>query len=71
MGVSFEVVAGGAGNRVLSDHRATAVKDALTARYGVAASRLTAGGAGDSQPLETNSTLEGRARNRRVELTRD
>ena len=71
MGVSFEVVAGGAGNRVLSDHRVTAVKDALTARYGVAASRLTAGGAGDSQPLETNSTLEGRARNRRVELTRD
>jgi outer membrane protein OmpA-like peptidoglycan-associated protein len=61
----------GAGNRVLSERRAAAVKDALATRYGVAASRLDTGGAGDSQPLETNATLEGRARNRRVELTRE
>jgi outer membrane protein OmpA-like peptidoglycan-associated protein len=61
----------GAGNRVLSERRAAAVKDALTTRYGVAASRLDTGGAGGSQPLETNATLEGRARNRRVELTRE
>jgi outer membrane protein OmpA-like peptidoglycan-associated protein len=61
----------GAGNRILSEHRAAAVKDALSSRYGVAATRLTTGGAGDSAPLETNSTLEGRARNRRVELIRE
>jgi hypothetical protein len=61
----------GAGNRVLSARRAAAVKDALRARYGVSADRLDTGGAGDSQPLATNATLEGRARNRRVELTRE
>jgi hypothetical protein len=61
----------GAGNRVLSARRATAVRDALSARYGVRADRLDTGGAGDSQPLATNATLEGRARNRRVELTRE
>ena len=64
---------GGSGpsNRVLSEHRAAAVKQALTTRYGVAPGRLDSGGAGDSQPLATNSTLEGRARNRRVELMRE
>jgi outer membrane protein OmpA-like peptidoglycan-associated protein len=61
----------GAGNRALSARRAAAVKDALSSRYGVPAARLDTGGAGDSQPLATNATLEGRARNRRVELTRE
>ncbi len=61
----------GNGNQILSARRAAAVKDALANRYGVAATRLDTGGAGDSQPLETNATLEGRARNRRVELTRE
>jgi len=60
----------GAGNRVLSQRRAAAVKEVLTSRYGIAADRLGSAGAGDSQPLATNATLEGRARNRRVELTR-
>jgi outer membrane protein OmpA-like peptidoglycan-associated protein len=61
----------GNGNQILSARRAAAVKDALANRYSVAATRLDTGGAGDSQPLETNATLEGRARNRRVELTRE
>jgi outer membrane protein OmpA-like peptidoglycan-associated protein len=61
----------GNGNQILSARRAAAVKDALSTRYSVAATRLDTGGAGDSQPLETNATLEGRARNRRVELTRE
>ena len=61
----------GAGNRVLSEKRAAAVKAALTSRYGVASGRLDSGGAGDSAPLETNATLEGRARNRRVEIIRE
>lgn len=60
----------GAGNMALSARRATAVSTALTSRYGVAAGRLTTRGAGGGQPIATNATLEGRARNRRVELRR-
>jgi flagellar motor protein MotB len=43
---------------------------ALTSRYGIDASRLTSSGSGESSPKDTNDTLEGRARNRRVELIR-
>lgn len=57
-------------NQTLSERRAAAVKDALVTRYGIAADRLTTAGYGASRPIETNSTLEGRARNRRVELQR-
>ncbi len=63
---------GGSGpaNLALSARRASAVSDALTSRYGVAAGRLTTRGAGGGQAVATNTTLEGRARNRRVELRR-
>jgi OOP family OmpA-OmpF porin len=37
---------------------------------GVAADRLTARGYGPSKPIASNKTAEGRAQNRRVELTR-
>lgn len=57
-------------NLDLSRRRAAAVKDALVKRYGIAAGRLTTAGMGESQPKDTNETLEGRARNRRVELVR-
>jgi len=57
-------------NQGLSERRAAAVKEALVSRYGIAADRLTTSGHGASQPIETNSTVEGRARNRRVELER-
>lgn len=60
----------GLGNMALSIRRATAVRDALTGRYSVAAGRLTTHGAGGGQPVATNATLEGRAKNRRVELRR-
>lgn len=70
VGHTDSVGGSGAGNRVLSEKRAAAVKTTLTSRYGVATVRLDSGGAGDSQPLETNATLEGRARNRRVEIIR-
>jgi outer membrane protein OmpA-like peptidoglycan-associated protein len=57
-------------NQTLSEHRATAVRDALVNRYGIAPGRLTAKGFGLTRPVETNATFEGRARNRRVELAR-
>jgi OOP family OmpA-OmpF porin len=57
-------------NLELSNRRAAAVKQALIERYRVAADRLTTAGFGASRPRETNDTLEGRARNRRVELAR-
>jgi outer membrane protein OmpA-like peptidoglycan-associated protein len=58
-------------NQKLSERRAAAVKDALVSRYGITPDRLKTSGFGASKPIETNSTLEGRARNRRVELQRE
>ncbi|HVN46971.1 MAG TPA: OmpA family protein [Steroidobacteraceae bacterium] len=57
-------------NQQLSERRANAVREALVSRYGVAAARLSAKGYGLTHPVETNATVEGRARNRRVELAR-
>jgi outer membrane protein OmpA-like peptidoglycan-associated protein len=54
----------------LSQRRAASVKKALVKQYGIAPERLTTGGMGASSPVDTNETLEGRARNRRVELIR-
>lgn len=58
-------------NLDLSQRRAASVKKALVERYHVDANRLSSGGDGDLVPIDTNETLEGRARNRRVELTLD
>lgn len=58
-------------NLALSQRRSAAVKTALVNRYHVNPNRLSTGGDGDSDPVDTNDTLEGRARNRRVELTLD
>jgi outer membrane protein OmpA-like peptidoglycan-associated protein len=57
-------------NELLSERRADAVRDRLVTGYGVAASRLRAAGFGATRPREPNATIEGRARNRRVELVR-
>ncbi len=54
-------------NQGLSERRANAVRDYLIAQ-GVNGSRLSASGYGESQPVADNSTAEGRAQNRRVEL---
>jgi OOP family OmpA-OmpF porin len=46
------------------------VRQALVDRYHIAAARLSPSGYGESRPKETNDTIEGRARNRRVELAK-
>jgi len=56
-------------NRRLSRSRADAVRTYLISR-GVAENRLTARGFGPDQPVASNKTADGRAQNRRVELTR-
>ena len=51
----------------LSQKRAEAVRGYLSQR-GVDASRMTVRGYGESQPIASNETAAGQARNRRVEL---
>ncbi len=57
-------------NQDLSERRAEAVRKALVKDFGVPAGRLSAKGYGLTRPVETNATIEGRAHNRRVELSR-
>ena len=52
----------------LSALRASSVVQALQTTYGVDPKRLTAGGRGEYNPVATNSTLEGKARNRRTQI---
>ena len=54
-------------NQTLSERRAQAAADYLAGK-GVAASKMTVKGMGESSPAHDNSTREGRAMNRRVEL---
>jgi len=54
-------------NKGLSGRRSKAVFDYLVSK-GVAASRMRAVGHGESNPVASNKTEEGRAMNRRVEL---
>jgi OmpA-OmpF porin, OOP family len=55
-------------NETLSQGRSQSVVDYLISQ-GIEGSRLTAHGYGESRPIETNDTEEGRANNRRVEFT--
>ncbi|MCX5839825.1 MAG: OmpA family protein [Deltaproteobacteria bacterium] len=56
-------------NQPLSERRAEAVKSWLE-RKGIDPSRLKTMGFGDSKPIDSNKTLEGRANNRRVEFVK-
>jgi len=59
-----------ADNLDLSRRRSAAVKQALTTRYKIDLNRLQTSGYGESRPKDRNDTMEGRARNRRVELVK-
>lgn len=55
-------------NLTLSQKRAAAVKAQLVSEYGIAADNLTIEGKGESQPVDKNTSAEGKANNRRVEF---
>jgi outer membrane protein OmpA-like peptidoglycan-associated protein len=56
-------------NQKLSEGRAETVKKKLVA-MGISADRLTTKGYGESNPIATNNTVEGKANNRRVEFVK-
>jgi OOP family OmpA-OmpF porin len=56
-------------NGPLSERRAAAVK-AWLVKQGISGARLSSKGLGQSKPIDTNDTSEGRANNRRVEFVR-
>ncbi|WP_244817789.1 OmpA family protein [Caballeronia sp. Lep1P3] len=58
-----------ASNRALSNARAAALRDWLVDASGIAATQFAIQGYGDTRPIAGNDTPEGRARNRRVEIT--
>lgn len=57
-------------NLDLSRRRAESLKNELTSKYGIGTTRVRTAGYGRNRPVDTNSTLEGRAHNRRVEISR-
>ncbi|MHC1741797.1 MAG: OmpA family protein [Syntrophobacteraceae bacterium] len=61
-------VGGYESNLSLSRRRSDAVVAVLTGEYGIAAGRLTPNGVAYLAPVAVNTTEEGRAKNRRVEL---
>ncbi|MEI7508214.1 MAG: OmpA family protein [Flavobacterium sp.] len=54
-------------NQKLSEERAAAVKNYLV-ENGIATDRLTSSGFGQTKPMDSNKTKEGKANNRRVEV---
>ncbi|HVP36960.1 MAG TPA: OmpA family protein [Terriglobales bacterium] len=57
-------------NMTLSQKRAASVRDYLITNYKIAPERLESKGWGESKSIDTNSTPEGKANNRRVELVK-
>ncbi|HEX4858025.1 MAG TPA: OmpA family protein, partial [Usitatibacteraceae bacterium] len=54
-------------NQRLSERRANTVKEYMVSK-GQAAAKITTLGKGETQPVATNKTKEGRAKNRRVDI---
>lgn len=57
-------------NQNLSEKRAAAVKAYMVSTYQIDTARLQSKGFGESKPVDTNNTPEGRQNNRRVELVK-
>ncbi|MCK4329339.1 OmpA family protein [candidate division WOR-3 bacterium] len=57
-------------NLTLSQNRANSVRDYLISTYNIEPDRLEAKGWGESKPIDTNNSPEGKANNRRVELVK-
>ena len=55
-------------NDILSSYRAQSVKDYMLSKTNLDTSKIRATGCGEYNPIADNSTPEGRARNRRVEI---
>ena len=55
-------------NWELSAARAIAMMDLLADQFGIPQTRMAIGGYGDTSPIESNDTAEGRAHNRRVDI---
>lgn len=55
-------------NMKLSEARASAVRKVLAEEYNLSLNRIMSQGMGETAPIADNSTAEGRAQNRRVEL---
>lgn len=59
-----------AANQALSEKRALAVKNYLISHFQIAAARIQTEGKGESLPIASNTTTEGKAQNRRVEFVK-
>ena len=55
-------------NKILSQQRAKAVKEYLLANLNLKDSQIEAIGKGDQEPIASNKTPEGRAKNRRIDI---
>lgn len=60
---------GSATNKRISLERANAVRNQMIREYGANPSQIIASGLGSAQPIASNATSEGRAKNRRVTAT--
>jgi len=63
-----DAVGAAAYNMQLSQRRAAAVREYLLANFDLNPDQLTAQGFGEADPIASNDTDEGRARNRRVQF---
>ena len=55
-------------NQTLSEERASAIADFLNKQFNVGKDRMKTSGKGELSPIANNNTIEGRAKNRRVEF---